>query len=161
PGGTIRYTTDGSTPTSSSSIYSSPILVDFSLTLNAATFSPDYTTSGTSSAAYTIVMATPTFLPDGGSYSAMQRVTITSSSIQPAVEIPYTTNGVDPTTSDALVANGGTVLVDHSLTLKARTFKAGASASVVKSATYTIMNPLVASGPLYNASVKSDGTVWS
>jgi uncharacterized repeat protein (TIGR01451 family) len=60
------------------------------------------------------------------------------------IAIHYTTDGSDPTENDAVVAAGGTLLVDHGLTLKARAFKAGWSPSAVKSATFTITgsNPI-------------------
>jgi uncharacterized repeat protein (TIGR01451 family) len=55
------------------------------------------------------------------------------------IEIHYTTNGSDPTLDDPLVGSGS-VLVDHSLTLKARAFKYGWLPSTVKSASFSISN---------------------
>jgi alpha-tubulin suppressor-like RCC1 family protein len=60
----------------------------------------------------------------------------------PGSVIHYTTNGSDPTESDPVVASGGTVAVTSSMTLKARAFRSGLAASLVKSATYTISAPL-------------------
>ncbi|HEU4432179.1 MAG TPA: chitobiase/beta-hexosaminidase C-terminal domain-containing protein, partial [Pyrinomonadaceae bacterium] len=57
----------------------------------------------------------------------------------PGSVIHYTTNGSDPTESDPIVAHGGTVLVNSSMTLKARAFRAGLAASSVRSATYTVV----------------------
>jgi uncharacterized repeat protein (TIGR01451 family) len=57
----------------------------------------------------------------------------------PASVIHYTMNGLDPTESDPVISSGSTVLVDHSLTLKARAFRTGFATSAVKSAAYTVV----------------------
>lgn len=62
------------------------------------------------------------------------------SQLNGAVEIHYTTNGSDPTEDDPLVGSGSTILVDHSMTLKARAFKYGWLPSVVKSASFSLSN---------------------
>ncbi len=51
-GATIYYTTDGSTPTTSSSVFSSPIYVSTTTTINAIATAPGYTTSSVSSGTY-------------------------------------------------------------------------------------------------------------
>ncbi|WIX86188.1 chitobiase/beta-hexosaminidase C-terminal domain-containing protein [Amycolatopsis sp. DG1A-15b] len=53
-GATIRYTVDGSTPTASSALYSAPISVPNSRTVNAIALKSGSTTSPVSSASYTI-----------------------------------------------------------------------------------------------------------
>jgi hypothetical protein len=53
-GATIRYTVDGSTPTASSPLYSGPISVPNSRTVNAIALKSGSTTSPVSSASYTI-----------------------------------------------------------------------------------------------------------
>ncbi|MCR6481545.1 chitobiase/beta-hexosaminidase C-terminal domain-containing protein [Amycolatopsis sp. OK19-0408] len=53
-GATIRYTVDGSTPTASSTLYSGPISVPNSRTVNAIALKSGSTTSAVSSATYTI-----------------------------------------------------------------------------------------------------------
>jgi hypothetical protein len=60
----------------------------------------------------------------------------------PGSVIRYTTNGSDPTESDPIVAHGGTVAVNSSMTLKARAFRTNFAPSAVKSATYTIAAPV-------------------
>jgi hypothetical protein len=59
----------------------------------------------------------------------------------PDAVIHYTTNGSDPTEGDPIIASGSAVLVDHSLTLKARAFRSGFAASPVKSEVYTVVPP--------------------
>ncbi|GAB3136022.1 chitobiase/beta-hexosaminidase C-terminal domain-containing protein [Amycolatopsis stemonae] len=53
-GATIRYTTDGSTPTASSTLYSGPISVPTSRTVNAIALKSGSTNSAVSSATYSI-----------------------------------------------------------------------------------------------------------
>lgn len=67
------------------------------------------------------------------SQSGLQQMT----QLTGAIEIHYTTNGSDPTQDDPLVGSGS-VLVDHSLTLKARAFKYGWLPSTVKSASFSV-----------------------
>jgi hypothetical protein len=57
----------------------------------------------------------------------------------PGAVIHYTTNGSDPTDSDPVVVSGTAVAVDHSLTLKAKAFRTGFTASEIKSAAYTVL----------------------
>ena len=82
------------------------------------------------------VVAMPRFSPDGGAYSSEQNVTITCLTV--GATIHYTTNGLDPTESDLVIASGDSVAVsiNPATTLKAGAFKVGLSYSGVKTAIY-------------------------
>jgi sugar lactone lactonase YvrE len=54
PGATIYYTTDGTTPSRSSPVYSGPIAIKSSVTLKALAIATNYLTSALRAAAYTI-----------------------------------------------------------------------------------------------------------
>ncbi len=131
-GAAIYYTTDGSDPTELSNLYTAPITVDYSLTLKAVAINSGVS-STVKSAAYTIVVDTPVFTPDGGIYSTAQNVTITCATV--GASIHYTTDGSDPTESSLLYAVP--IVVDRNTRLKAKAFYNGAS-SEVKSALYTV-----------------------
>jgi hypothetical protein len=136
-GATIYYTTNGTTPTTSSSVYSSPIPVSSSETIEAIAAGGGYSASAVATAAYTItypMIATPTFNLAAGTYPSAQTVTIddaTSGSI-----IYYTTDGSTPTTSSTQYT--GAITVSASETIQAIAAAAGDNNSTVASAAYTI-----------------------
>ena len=136
-GATIYYTTNGTTPTTGSSVYSSAIAVSATETLKAlATHSGD-TNSAVGSAVYTInlpVVATPAFSPAAGTYSSAQTVTISDSTS--GATIYYTTNGSTPTTSSSVYSSAITVSATE--TLEALATHSGDTNSAVGSAAYTI-----------------------
>ena len=99
-GATIYYTTDGSTPTPLSTVYTAPISVATAQTVNAIAVLSGWTDSLVGSAYYNLACTTPTFSPGAGSYASTQTVTITSTS---GSTINYTVDGTPPTGSGAFV----------------------------------------------------------
>ena len=142
PGATIYYTTNGTTPTTSSSVYSGAITVSSSETLEAIATATGYSTSAVASAAYTINLpaATPTFSVAAGTYTTVQTVTISDTT--PSATIYYTTNGTTPTTSSSVYT--GAISVSTTETLEAIATATGYSTSAVQSAAYTINLPVAA-----------------
>ena len=138
---TIYYTTNGSTPTTSSAIYSGPVAVGASETLNAIAVASGFSNSAVATAAYTITqpaaMPTPTFSVAAGTYTSAQSVTISDTTA--GAKIYYTTNGTTPTTSSTLYS--GAISVGASETLSAIAVATGFSNSAVASAAYTITLP--------------------
>ncbi len=133
----IRYTTDGTYPTESSTLYTGPISIDYSLTLTANAWKTGWLDSAIKIADYELKLPTPTFNPDGGTYQGSQNVTI-SCSVSGAT-IRYTTDGTDPTESSALYT--GPVTVDDGLTLKAKAWKTDWTSSDIRSAVYEFQLP--------------------
>jgi hypothetical protein len=136
PSATFYYTTNGSTPTTSSTPYSGSISVSASETVEAITVATGYTTSSAGSAAYTIETpaATPVFSPGAGSYAGAQTVTI-SDAVSGAT-IYYTTNGSAPTTNSPVYSSA--VIVSANETLVAMATAYNYIPSATGSATYTI-----------------------
>ncbi len=136
-GATIHYTTNGASPTASSTVYSRPITVSASETIRAIATASGYSNSAVASATYTIstiAAATPIIAPAGGTYTSAQSVTISDATT--GATIYYTINGTTPTTSSAVYR--GPINVSSSQTIKAIAAAAGYSNSSIASATYTI-----------------------
>jgi hypothetical protein len=140
---TICYTTDGSSPTTASTIYTGPISVTSSETLKAVAFKSGYTQSEVATVAYTITQsatATPTFSPVSGSYSAAQFVSIIDTATN--ATIYYTTDGTTPTSLSAVYS--GPISVASSETIEAIAVASNNTRSGVATATYTIAQSVVA-----------------
>lgn len=141
-GATIRYTTDGSSPTATTgTIYSAPITISATATLKAIAYEAGLTDSAVTTDTYTIApsggqpAAAPAFSPVGGSYTSTQVVTIASTT--PGAVIHYTVDGSTPT------GNSGTlyaapVSIASNTVLRAVASASGMSDSSVTTDTYTI-----------------------
>jgi len=140
----MYYTTDGSTPTASSTPYSTPIPVTKNTTINAITAAYGYNTSAVSTGNYFIQAPAPMFSLASGTYSSTQNVTI-SSTISGAT-VYYTTNGSSPTTSSTPCANPCLLSIAGTTTLKAIASGGGYASSNVTVATYTI----ITSAPVFS-----------
>ena len=81
----------------------------------------------------------PFVTPDGGTFNNRQGVTIFTN--VPGVIIFYTIDGSDPTELSPAVSSGATLVIDHSVTLKTRSFKPGWPMSATKSSTFVINAP--------------------
>jgi hypothetical protein len=145
PNATIYYTTDGTTPTANSTVYSgTAITVASTATIEAIATASGYTQSAVATAAYTInlpAVAAPTFSVAAGTYSTGQTVTISDTT--PGATIYYTTNGTAPSTSSTVY--NGAITVAATETLEALATASGYSASAVATATYTITQPVAPS----------------
>ena len=162
PGATPRYTTDGSTPTTTSTAYASAVAITQTATVKAACFQTNYATSAITSVAYTIQVGAPTLSKASGSYAAGTTVTVTSPTS--GATLYYTLDRSDPTTASATIASGGTLVLGN-YTLKVKAVKAGATDSAIVTATYTVTGtlttPKVAAGDSSSYTVTSDGRVWA
>jgi hypothetical protein len=138
-GATIRFTTDGTTPSESAgTVYATPVAVSSSLVLKAIAFKSGMTASAVISASYIInrpQVSTPQFSPAGGTYTSAQSVTIATSTSDATIR--YTTDGSDPTESAGTVY-AGAVDVASSRTIKAVAYKTGMVTSSVTLADYVI-----------------------
>lgn len=140
-GASIYYTTDGTTPTTSSTLYSAAISVGSTETIEAIAVATGYSNSAVASATYTIstlpVAATPTFSPAAGTYTSAQTVTISDTTA--GAKIYYTTNSMTPTTSSTLYS--GAITVNSTETIEAIAAATGFSNSSVATALYTTNLP--------------------
>lgn len=161
-GATIYYTTDGSSPTTGSPIYSSPIPISTTTTFRAMATYPGYPRSNVALATYSIVLPqapAPTFWPTPSTYSTTQSVTLSNTASLPMY---YTTDGSTPTTNSALYS--GLISVSMNTTIKAITAAYGYLNSPVSTGVYLIQAPAPTFSPgsgTYNSAqtVKISDTV--
>ena len=141
-GATIYYTTNGTTPTTSSTKYSGAITVSTSEILQAIATETSYTNSSASSASYTITLPAipPTYSLPSGTYTGAQTVSINDAT--PGATIYYTTNGTTPT--NASQKYSGPITISASETIEAMAAASSCTNSTVASASYSIAVPAAA-----------------
>lgn len=134
-GASIRYTTDGSEPTSSSQIYSAVVQISSNTTLKAKAYKSGWISSATSTAVYLFdTVAQPIFTPAGGTYSAQVTVSITCETAD--AQIRFTTDGSEPIESSGLYLNP--ITISTTTNLQARAFLLGKIPSPIMAATYNM-----------------------
>ena len=169
PNATIYYTLDGSTPSTASSVYSSPLIVgNGTTTVSAIAVGIGATASPVAVATYTVtlpVASTPTFSLAAGTYLGTQTVALSDST--PGASIYYTTDGSTPTSGSTLYS--GPLTIATSETIQVIALVPGFSPSSLASATYTIQQAgqtidysagfTSASSLAFNGSAMLDSTV--
>jgi hypothetical protein len=141
-GTTIHFTTNRSTPTTSSAIYTSPITVSSTETIEAMAVASGYTNSAVATAAYTInpvahpQTATPLLSLASGTYSSAQSLSI-SDPISGAT-IYYTTDGSRPSVSSTTYT--GPITVSSTETINVLALAPGYITSAMATASYIINN---------------------
>ena len=123
-------TLDGSSPSEQSPIFGAPFTLSGTTTVKAQAFKADMLPSAVVSATYTINLSAvepPALSVAAGRYTTARTVTISCPTADATIH--YTTNGNEPTTSDASIASGGTLNVDRAMIVKAKAFHATLPAS--------------------------------
>lgn len=133
---TIHYTTDGSTPTTSSATFSSPLKFTQTTTLKYFGVDANNRSSQVQSQTYTITAILVTASPPAGTYSGAQSVSLSMNMLG---TIYYTTDGSTPTTSSTKYT--GPIKVTASAILKFFGVDQIGNSGTVQSQAYTITSP--------------------
>jgi hypothetical protein len=120
-------------------MFTAPIPINSTTTLKAIATAAGLANSAVGTAVYTIAppAATPTFSVPSGTYTSVQKVTISDATA--GATIFYTTDGSTPTMASTPFA--GPITVNATETIKAIATATGFSNSAVATATYTINLP--------------------
>ena len=142
-GATIHYTTDGSTPTAESPVYSSAITINSTTTVKAMATKTDMKNSSVSTVRYVVnipSVAKPVLAPAAGEVELGTEVTITCAT--DGATIHYTIDGTAPTTDSPVYSDP--IVINTTTTVKAFAVKEDMQDSQVASAEYIITVPTVA-----------------
>ena len=144
---TIYYTTNGTTPTTGSAVYSTPVSISATATLKYFAKDAAGNSETVKTQTYTIDTVAPvtTAAPVGGTYSSAQTVTLSANE---SATIYYTTNGTTPTTGSAVYSTP--ISVSATATLKYFARDTAGNSEAVKSQSYTIdtVAPVTTATPL-------------
>jgi hypothetical protein len=149
-GASIFYTTDSSTPTTSSTKYTGPFMLSSSATVKAIATASGFSQSNVATATYTRApapAATPVISPASATYTASVAVSITDSTR--GASIFYTTDGSTPTASSKKYA--GPFALTSSAMVRAMAMASGFTSSAVASSSFT-MQPGSGTTSWYNSS---------
>jgi len=131
----VRYTTDGSEPSSTNgSTYSQPISINKTMTVKAYATRNGWGSSNIISKTYSMDVGIVTFSIDGGTYSTDQSLTL--GTVTQGAEIRYTTEaGSQPTSTTGTVYTTA-IAIDKSMTITAKAFRQDWNPSTSVSAVY-------------------------
>ena len=136
---TIYYTTNGATPTTSSTKYTGAFTLTSNATVKAIAVKTGWNNSSVASASFTYTVetvATPVIAPNGGEIEA--GTTISISCATSGATIYYSTNGAEPTT-----VYSAPFALNEAATVKAVAKKEGWNNSATAQASFTIKKEVV------------------
>lgn len=135
-GALIYYTTNGTTPTTGSTLYTGAFEVSDDTTVKAIAVKTGYANSAVAESFYTDNLISPSISPANGSTIPDQTaITLTQTGNPVGTQIYYTLDGSTPDNTDTLYT--GAFLINANMTVKAVCVKSGYDDSAPASASYT------------------------
>ena len=154
---TIYYTTDGTDPTTNSSLYSGPISVTETTTIKAFAVKDGLTDSDIASATYTLKCVAPVITIPNGLFVSSKVLTMTSST--DGTTIYYTADGsTTPTSSSTAYDSSNKPSISATTTIMAIATKSGWSDSDVATETFTKETVLDGISALNAATISNTAT---
>jgi hypothetical protein len=140
PGAQIYYTTDGTTPTKASVLYTKELTFTENTTIQSVAFSDGLPASEIAIKNYVPSTSRVSILPNGGSF--FDFVTVTLNTITPGATILYTLDGTNPTINSTPYTSP--VKIEASAHLRTMAIKDGFAESYIDSASFNIQvsNPV-------------------
>ncbi|MBU6376462.1 MAG: chitobiase/beta-hexosaminidase C-terminal domain-containing protein, partial [Bdellovibrionales bacterium] len=140
PGATLRYKTDGTKPDcSSGTVYSQPVAISQSTTLQAIACKVNWLDSQISTATYTLFVAPVALSLPSGTYETPQTLSLLTSTSGSTIR--YTTNGTSPTCSTGMVYTNP-ISLTRTGSIQAIGCRSGWTHSSVTMASYTMVDVL-------------------
>jgi 6-phosphogluconolactonase (cycloisomerase 2 family) len=143
PGAAIRYTLDGTDPTTTSPLYTSPIAVSgngSNVKIKAYAFLAGMSDSGIAQGSYSIrydAVATPEFIMvQPGKYSSAQSIYLSCAT--PGATLRYTTDASDPSPVNGTLYTGTPISVASTTMLRVIAYKTGFADSGILSGGFII-----------------------
>lgn len=135
PEATIYYTIDGTTPNSQSNVYTSPISIDSTMTINAVAMYEGCLQSNLLTRNYTVRSVTLSISPtSSGLLPAGTEITLTANPANAAIF--YTTDGSEPTMASTLYVQP--IVINQNMTIKAKAYYEGYKESDVITQQYEV-----------------------
>ncbi len=160
------YTTDGSDPDTSATVYDTAIAIDTDTILKFFSVDLDANRETTRSASYIIDRLTPTVsaTPPGGTFPGTVFVSLNCTDVgSGCAAIHYTTDNSEPTAGSPSYSNP--IGLQASVTIKFFAIDHAGNVSAVQSEIYTlptssVVEPLYGNAPDWNDYVRNDGGDW-
>jgi Chitobiase/beta-hexosaminidase C-terminal domain/Bacterial Ig-like domain (group 3)/Fn3 associated len=138
PTATIRYTTDGSTPSTTSNWYHGSLAVLGPETISSIAISTGQASSEVASIAYTVFTQAPTISPAPGKYVGPTAIMLSDVSPVPYATIHYTLDGSNPIATSPVYSGPVTISSGYVLVKAIATFS-GYPPTAITEAAYTIL----------------------
>jgi hypothetical protein len=135
---TIRYTTNGSTPSTTSTWYHGPLAVLGPETISSIATFTGQASSETAAAVYTVFTQAPTILPAPGKYVGPTAIMLSDVSPAPYATIHYTLDGSNPSATSPVYSGPVTISSGYVVVKAIATFS-GYPPTAITEAAYTIL----------------------